>query len=310
MIEVPTVAVSSVDVSSDVRLLIFPHNQRRKIVAIVFRCEKCGRRYKVPEEKAGKRAKCSDCGERMTVPAPPKMEELPSGGVAYRYKEQERDFEPAVGDGENIEVISDHIEQHIGEIESVFHEILSDIVHIDVHVIEPTDERPFYTLVTSGMSDLPMTVPEGAEEFQYAELMIYLPDDWPMSQEDFEDESSYWPVRLLKVLSRFPHEYNSWLAEGHTLPNGDPAEPYAENTNLVCALLAPPFQEEEEFWTLEIDDEKTINFFLVIPLYKEEMNCKLQRGVEELFERFEKHDVPLILDPQRKNSCRKRFGLF
>lgn len=278
-------------------------------MAIVFRCENCGRRHKVGEEKAGTRAKCSDCGEHMTVPAPHEVEELPSGGVAYRYKERERDIAPVVGDGENIEAISDHIEQYIGEIETVYHELVSDIVHIDVHMIAPTDERPFYTLVTSGMSDLPMTVPEGAEAFEYAELMIYLPEDWQMSQEEFEDESNYWPIRLLKVLSRFPHEYNSWLSEGHTLPNGDPPEPYADNTDLVCALLAPPL-EEEEFLHLEIDDEKTINFFLVIPIYQEEMKCKLQRGMEKLFKRFEKYAVPLILDPQRKNSCRKRFGLF
>ncbi len=56
---------------------------------------------------------------------------------------------------ECIEQISSHIEAHLGKVETVFHEILSDIVHIDVHFVKPTSEFPFVRLVTSGMSDLP-----------------------------------------------------------------------------------------------------------------------------------------------------------
>lgn len=62
----------------------------------------------------------------------------------------------------NMEEIEAHIERHVGKISMVFHEVLSDIVHIDIHQIPPTDDRPYWTLVTSGMSDLPMSVLRGA----------------------------------------------------------------------------------------------------------------------------------------------------
>ena len=69
----------------------------------------------------------------------------------------------------------------------VFHELISDQVHIDLHWVKPTAERPFHTLVTSGMSNLPMTTPPGAEEVRYAELSICLPADWKLSEEDFKE---------------------------------------------------------------------------------------------------------------------------
>ena len=49
----------------------------------------------------------------------------------------------------------------------VFHEIVSDVVHIDLLHVPPRRERPFHTLVTCGMSVRPMNVPQDAEEFRY-----------------------------------------------------------------------------------------------------------------------------------------------
>lgn len=63
-------------------------------------------------------------------------------------------------------------------------------------MIPPAVDRPFHVLVTSGMSDLAMTVPEGMEFFRRAELMIALPADWPIEGPRFEDEQGYWPIRL------------------------------------------------------------------------------------------------------------------
>ena len=37
---------------------------------------------------------------------------------------------------------------------STFHELISDIVHIDVGIIRATEERPFSILYTMGMSAL------------------------------------------------------------------------------------------------------------------------------------------------------------
>jgi Suppressor of fused protein (SUFU) len=243
-----------------------------------------------------------------------------SGDPIYRYEDvKPKDFTPAIGDGESIEAISGHIESQIGKIESVFHEIVSDLVHIDVHWVKPTEKFPFHSLVTSGMSDKPMTVPEGFENNRYAELCILLPANWDIDATDyktmeeiFKDERNYWPVRWLKTIARFPHQYDTWVGYGHTIPNGENAEPFADNTKLGCMILMPSLSLGMPFYTLKINDEKTIHFYCLYPLYKEEMDFKLKKGSDALLDKFEEHQIADIVDIGRRNTCVKKglFGLW
>ena len=240
-----------------------------------------------------------------------------SGVPIHRYENYEpKKFTPAIGDGENIEAISDHIEKHIGKIEIVFHEVVSDIVHIDVHWVRPTENFPFHSFITSGMSDKPMNVPKEREAYRYIELCIFLPVNWPLTiepykttEETFKDENSYWPIRWLKKIARFPHEYNTWIGRGHTIPNGEEAEPFAANTKFGCMMLFPSLSIGRDFAELITNDEKAIRFYCLFPLYKEEMELKLKKGTDALLDQFEKFQVTDVVDIQRPNTC-KRKGLF
>lgn len=236
-------------------------------------------------------------------------DDISPGGSPILVHAQEQDFAPAGGDS-CIEQISAHIEQHLGPIAGVLHEIVSDTVHIDVHVVPACEDVPYLRLVTSGMSDLPMTLSEGVEAPRHMELMLTLPGDWPMRQEDFEDERHYWPIRLLKTLARLPHKHATWLGFGHTIPNGDPAEPYAPGVGFDGAIVLPPVSAPEAFGELLIDADKTIVFMTVVPLYPQEMALKLKKGSDALLDRFDAKGVGDIVDPGRVNVAKKRFGLF
>ncbi len=224
-----------------------------------------------------------------------------SGAPIFHHKARERGFELAHGDEETIEKIGAHIETHVGRIASVYHELMSDLVHIDVYMIEPTEERNFFTLVTSGMSDKPMAAPEGYEDCGHTELVICLPPHWSMTQEAFQDDANYWPIRWLKLLARLPHEYKTWLYASHTVPNGDPALPFAPNTKLCCALLLRPTLFDDAFKTLELSAEKRIEFLSVVPLYRGEMELKLDEGLDALLELLDDAGVTELLDIKREN---------
>lgn len=286
-------------------------------MAIIFHCPHCQKEYRVDRSRAGKKGACKQCGKAIQVPVPAEgvpesgdVELTSSGSPIYRHEPRKIPFDAVVGDSENIERISAHIEEHLGPIENVLHEIVSDLVHIDLHLVAPTEECPAYRLVTSGMSDVPMNVPEGAEECRYAELMITLPEEWPLNQEDWEDEANFWPIRWLKMLARFPHEYDTWLGYGHTIPNGDPPEPFADNTSLCCALILVSPNVPEEFLELKVDEEKSIHFYSIVPLYREELQFKLDRGVDDLLDLFDRHGITDLIDPARKNVCRKGWKLW
>ena len=287
----------------------------------------CGKTYRWKPELAGRKARCKACGGVVAFPAAepaeltddqvdqlirdlPAHETTPSGAPIYRHEHRTRPFEAACGDDETISLVSDHIGRHIGQADNVFHEIISDLVHIDVHIVAPSEQRPWYTLITSGMSDRPMATPDGVEDAALAELAISLPPDWPLTKEAFEDERNYWPIHLLKAMARMPHEYETWLGWGHTVPNGEEAAAFAPDTRLCCALILSPVLPDKGFDKLQRPDGRPINFYSLVPIYREEMEFKLRHGAEKLVDRLADAGVTELLDVNRKNVCRKRFWLF
>lgn len=241
------------------------------------------------------------------------MEQSESGAPIYRHREATRDLQLAVGDDDSMEQISAHIEKFIGPVDGVFHELVSDLVHVDIHIVPPSQQRNCYTLVTSGMSDRPMAAPPDYAEFRYAELMICLPPSWPVGDENFKKEENYWPVRMLKFLARFPHQYETWLWLLHTIPNGNPAAPFAANTRMDGVILMPPMTVSPEFHELKISEEKTVHFHALIPLHPDEMELKLKKGAEALFDAFDKSGVTELLNPGRPSMLegkRKKWWPF
>lgn len=272
-----------------------------------LQCPNCRTRFRAQDSARGKTLPCSKCGAPVAIP---KAKGVGPQQTVYSHLPRESAFEVAVGEVESIEAISEHIQRHIGPVEMVFHELISDLVHIDVHWVRPTSERPFHTLITSGMSDKAMTVPEGAEELRYCELVICLPAAWPLDMDSLRQEANYWPVRWLKKMARMPHEYRTWLGVFHTVPNGDPPQPLGPGTKLCYCCFLPPLLADGEFGTLSLDDERTIHFLALVPLYREEMAFKLKFGMEKLIDRFDEAKVNELLNVRRRNVCRRRWWPF
>ena len=231
----------------------------------------------------------------------------PPRSVIVQHTPADRPLQPAET-GPNAGRIAAHIDQHIGTPEFVYHELASDIVHLDIHIVPPAPKRKFYALVTSGMSDRPMNVPEGITAPRFAELMLCLPEQWPLplGTPDWSglDERILWPVQLLRTLARLPHEHNTWLGFGHTIPNGEPPLPYAPNTRLCGAMIAYPLAPKPAFRQLKIDEQTTIAFLSVIPLFQQEMDYKLKQGTTALAERLGRKGIGEVLDISRKNVCK------
>ena len=238
-----------------------------------------------------------------------KVETSPSGAPILRHQDPGRDPASPTERARNLEDIEAHVEKHIGPIETIIHEHVSDQVHIDIIVVPPTPERPYTVLVTSGVGDLPMNVPEGFEELERAELVMALPEDWPLADEALKDENNYWPVRWIKGVGLLPHTFDTWIGWGHTIPNGDPWEPIAD-TSFIGVMLSLTYWLDPEFSQLKASSGDTINFYDVVPLYSEEMKLKLNQGAEELEARFDALRLGYALDVDRPNAglTRNQYG--
>lgn len=210
-------------------------------------------------------------------------------------------------DADEAERWGEHLQAQLGGDYSVFHELISDTIHLDVLVFPATQERRCHVLVTQGMSALPMSVSDEADDPPFAELMIALPPDWVIEGEEADEERWYWPLRLLKGVARLPHLYATWLALGHTIPNSDPPEPYAEGTEQCCAIVVPPLSFGEGLGTCQLSPEKTVHLYALLPIYEDEMSYKLEHGFQKLFEKLEARKVTEVLDLKRRSVLAKRF---
>jgi hypothetical protein len=178
-----------------------------------------------------------------------------------------------------------------GESDTVFHELLPLVPHIDVYRFQPSNGRDFYTFVTGGMSDLPMSSPKqmGAD-VRRAELVFYAADD---GQEYAE---------LLRSLAHFPHDNRTWLHWGHTMPNGNPPQPILDAQALDTFLFLPTIViADSELGKRLSWNGDPINLLWVVPISTTECNLKLEHGTDAVFDLFDSHEHPCIWQGPRES---------
>lgn len=205
---------------------------------------------------------------------------------------------PEMYSEDEIDIIEKHIEHYYGNFEFVFHEKVSPDIHVDICLIPPSEECNWYTLVTMGMGAHLMNVPNQLKEEQLerAELVICLPEYWKLDKEHLKDEKWYWPIRLLKELARFPGENNTWLGWGHTVSYDGPL---SYTTELCASILINPPCENVGGNTCTLPDGEEVNFYQVIPLYRDELEYKLKNGTQKLLDKM--NDNILLVNPHRLN---------
>lgn len=198
---------------------------------------------------------------------------------------------------EELDALEEHIKEYFGDFPSVFHEITSTDIHVDVCVVPPTKERNYYTLITMGMGAHEMDLPEGVDSDKArAELLICLPPDWKVGE---NDEEWFWPIGLLKSLAHLPIDCKTWLGWGHSVDN---QHPLCDNTELCGSLLVLPEGVESGAEKCVLPNGNVINFFEVIPLYREEMNFKIDYDTIALLDKLQA-TAGHIVNINRPNCC-------
>jgi len=213
--------------------------------------------------------------------------------------EDEENGVPEVYTEEELEAIEAHIQQYFGKFENVFHELSSPDIHVDICVVPPSGDRDYYTLVTMGMGAHRMNVPEELAEYKLerAELAIALPGNWKLKHEDLKNERWYWPIRLLKALARLPIASDTWLGFGHTMDN---EEDFAKDTKLCAAILTGPQDTEDGSEVCILPSGEEVNFYQVIPLYRDELEYKLAHDADALLDKM--NGISFVVEPDRQDA--------
>lgn len=205
------------------------------------------------------------------------------------------------------DAIVDHVAKHLARPAFVIHEIESELVHIDVHVVPPAPAHDFWFLFTTGMSARPMTKPHDAPGPKLAELSILLPPHWQMDREAWRRDSRwFWPIRELKAAAALPHRHRTWLGFGHTITSVDvmrsgPTQSFDPSTRLSSLIVSASDLLPEDIDTITVDTGR-LDLFTLLAIYPEELQYAVQHSSEALLDQLSTLGISDVIDPLRRSA--------
>ncbi|MDD7388562.1 MAG: suppressor of fused domain protein [Lachnospiraceae bacterium] len=203
---------------------------------------------------------------------------------------------------EELNELEGYIDSHFGSFDEVFHEMVSPDIHLDVLIIEPTDDEPYFKLITEGAGAYKQKAPKKYvdKKGHYSEFVILLPADWNIKS---NESKWYWPIGELKKIARVPGMYNTWLGPGHTLHANEEMESVDSSTKQNSFVLLKHTDSRGNSCEFRMKSGKYMNFYVIMPLYPEELDFIFANGLDALLDRIPDEDLPPIVNPNRRNYC-------
>lgn len=166
---------------------------------------------------------------------------------------------------------------------------------LDIDVV--TQQFPMRIIMTDGMSDYKMPVPERYKEWESTEIYFCLPSYWDL--EDKENPRMNWPLEVIQRLVKNLLDNQTWYGPGHTIANGNPPEAISETMKQEYFLLSKPIAVEDYLQPLTVG-EKEIHFLGVIPLFTQEFDRKRSQGYYKWIKKYRLKNGTELLDDFRK----------
>ena len=181
------------------------------------------------------------------------------------------------------EVIA-HIEKYFGKINNFLHDDSCSEYPLDIAVIAPRKEHNYYTLITANMSNHEVLESDDIDgNTCHQELLINLPPDWKLGLSDWTEEKWCWPIRLITSLARQCIRHRTCISWGKTMELGG-ENTFSEDTKLCAIVLLSPSIFGDKSSTCKTQGAGSVEFYQVIPLYREELQFIQDKDIDEFFE--------------------------
>jgi hypothetical protein len=186
---------------------------------------------------------------------------------------------------EHQAALAKHYEKWFGTHHLVlYHERLSEGVHMDTYIYPPTVDRPFITAATMGMSAKRASCGHGADRghMMRAELLMYLEPNW-----DFGSNIGGIPAVLLNYIGRYPHVNKDSFNVYYSYEA--PARPVVEGSLLTDLFIRKPVLENldgdmRDFSNCRLPNGEICHLFWLTPITMEECYVKRAEGWGKLEE--------------------------
>jgi len=157
--------------------------------------------------------------------------------------------------------------------------------HIDLYVFPPACQRDFVAVLTGGMSDLPMAVPDMSAAEAHIELLMGV------------GEHQHWATNLLKLVAEYPFDQVTFYHVHHTVPFGGEL---GEGSSLAAFLFVQPRFLPQGLAAFELGGNR-ISFLQAVPITTAEHQFAVAEGSDKLEALLEKHGYLITRDPKRQS---------
>lgn len=163
---------------------------------------------------------------------------------------------------------------------------------------------PVTVVMTNGLSNYQMPVPEKWEDRAFNELYFCLPSYWEW--EDLDNPNTNWVFDWLQKLAAYVVEKETWFGHGHTMPCGKEMKPLSSTMKQNHFFLSDPMLLIDELAPVSVDD-KTIRFLSVIPIFKDEMDYKQHKSTFKFVQKMDNAGITEKLDDFRSSVLKRRW---
>lgn len=165
---------------------------------------------------------------------------------------------------------------------------------------------PVTVIMTNGLSEYEMNVPESLKGLEYNELYFCLPSYWDL--EDIDNPNMNWVLPWIQRLTDYVLDKQTWFGHGHTMPCGKDMVSLSPTMHQNHLFLSNPILLEKELEFLKVN-EKNVHFLAIIPMFPDEMDYKQGKGTLKLMRKFLSHGVTELLDDYRKTVLSTKWRL-
>lgn len=175
---------------------------------------------------------------------------------------------------------------------------------IPLLVLELESSSPVTLIMTNGLSDYSMPVPEKYKGRENNELYFCLPSYWDWQALD--NPSMNWIYPWIRKMAKHVVDKATWFGHGHTIPTGKELLPLSESMKQDHFILLDPILLENELAPLQLI-EKRIHFLAIVPIFKDEMEYKQAKGTYKFLRKLNTIGVTEKLDDYRGSVLNSKW---
>ncbi len=163
---------------------------------------------------------------------------------------------------------------------------------------------PVTIVMTNGLSNYRMPVPEKLEGEDYNELYFCLPSYWEW--EDTSNPEMNWVFDWIQRLAKHVIEKKTWFGHGHTMPCGSELKTLSNTMKQNHFFLTNPILLENELEKVQLGD-KSIHFLAIVPIFIKEFEFKQSRGTFKFIRKLVNKGVSEKLDDFRDSVTKSKW---